>query len=275
MNICFDSKIAKEYGINIAVILDKLHFWIDYNKANNVNFYDGRYWTFNSMEAWSKQIDFMTINTIRRTLEKMEKEGLIVTGNYNTSKYDRTKWYALTDKANSFFENSQNHLAKMPNQNGKNTEPIPTNNTTNNTANNTANNTIPPPPPSGKFSSQNAEREKAKDIVEDFIEISIEDNFKPIIREWCAYKREKGQAYKLTGLKTCYAKLLKLSNNNPDTARQIIEQSMASNWAGIFALKNNFESKSSKPDEVGRMLKFDNDEEKEYYLKRLQQNILR
>lgn len=73
------------------------------NKANNVNFYDGIYWTFNSMEAWSKQIDFMTINIIRRTLEKMEKEGLIVTGNYNTSKYDRTKWYALSGKANSFF----------------------------------------------------------------------------------------------------------------------------------------------------------------------------
>ena len=106
MNVCFNSEIAKEYGINIAVILEKLYYWIEHNKANNVNFYDGRYWTFTSMKDRSKQIDFMTVNTIRRTLEKMEKEGLIVTGNYNTSKYDRTKWYALSDKANFILEAS-------------------------------------------------------------------------------------------------------------------------------------------------------------------------
>lgn len=248
MNICFDSKIAKEYGINIAVILDKLHFWIEHNKANNVNFYDGRYWTFNSMEAWSKQIDFMTINTIRRTLEKMEKEGLIVTGNYNTSKYDRTKWYALTDKANSFFENSQNHLAKMPNQNGKNAEPIP--------ANNTANNTIPPLSPDGEISTNKGEKKKPKDVVEDFIETSVEESFKPIMRDWCAYKREKGQSYKPTGLKACYAKLLKLSNSNSDTARQIIEQSMASNWAGLFALKSGY----AKKEPIGIILRNNTDD---------------
>ena len=103
MEVCFDSSIAKEYGINVAVILEKLHFWIEHNKANNVNFYDGRYWVLNSFGDWDKQIDFMTVNTIRRTLEKMEKGGLIITGNYNASKHDRTKWYALTDKANSIF----------------------------------------------------------------------------------------------------------------------------------------------------------------------------
>lgn len=34
MDVCFDSSIAKEYGINVAVILWKLHFWIEHNKAN-------------------------------------------------------------------------------------------------------------------------------------------------------------------------------------------------------------------------------------------------
>lgn len=251
MNICFDSKIAKEYGINIAVILDKLHFWIDHNKANNVNFYDGRYWTFNSMEAWGKQIDFMTINTIRRTLEKMEKEGLIVTGNYNTSRYDRTKWYALTDKANSIFEDSQFHLANLPNQNGKNAEPIPTNYTTNYTDNYV----IPPLSPTGETESPR-EKEKPKNATEEFIEKSVKEDFKPIMREWCQYKREKKQSYKPTGLKTCYANLLKLSNDNPNTARQIVEQSMANNWAGLFSLKGNF----AKKEPIGIILRNNTDE---------------
>ncbi len=37
--------------------------------------------------------------------------------------------------------------------------------------------------------------------------------------------------------KAFYNKLLKLSNNNPVTAKSIVEQSMANNWAGIFELK--------------------------------------
>ena len=252
MNINFDSNIAKEYGISIAIILDKLHFWIEHNKANNKNFYDGRYWTFNSMDAWSKQIDFMTGNTIRRTLEKMGKEGLIITGNYNASKYDRTKWYALTDKANSIFEDSQFHLANLPNQNGKNAEPIPTNYTDNYTDNNV----IPPLSPYGEISTNKGEKKKPKDVVENFIENSVEESFKPIMRDWCAYKREKGQSYKPTGLKACYAKLLKLSNSNSDTARQIIEQSMASNWAGLFALKSGY----AKKEPIGIILRNNTDD---------------
>lgn len=38
MNICFDSNIAREYGINVAIILDKLYYWIEYNKANSKTF---------------------------------------------------------------------------------------------------------------------------------------------------------------------------------------------------------------------------------------------
>lgn len=229
MNICFDSNIAREYGINVAIILDKLYYWIEYNKANSKNFYNGRYWAYNSMDAWCKLIDFMTVNTIRRTLEKMEKEGLIITGNYNVSKYDRTKWYALTDKAKSIFEDSQIHLANLPNQNGKNAEPIP--------SNKPINNIIPPLPPEGETNNPKVP-EKRKDATEEFIEKSVKDDFKPIMREWCQYKQEKKQSYKPTGLKACYAKLLKLSNGNPNTAQQIIEQSMANNWDGLFVIKD-------------------------------------
>ena len=106
MKVSFDSEIAKEYGINVAVILNILHSQIEHYKANNLNFYDGRYWMFNSIEDWRKQIGFMTFNTIRRTFEKMIKEGLVITGNFNASKFNRMKWYALTDKANSFLEKS-------------------------------------------------------------------------------------------------------------------------------------------------------------------------
>ena len=115
---------------------------------------------------------------------------------------------------------------------------------------------IPPLSPEGEISTNKGEKKKPKDVVEDFIETSVEESFKPIMRDWCAYKREKGQSYKPTGLKACYAKLLKLSNSNSDTARQIIEQSMASNWAGLFALKNGY----AKKEPIGIILRNNTDD---------------
>ena len=59
------------------------------------------------------------------------------------------------------------------------------------------------------------------------------------VETWLAYKREKSQSYKPTGFKTFYKKLCELSNNNPQIAMAIIEQSMQNNYAGIFPLRNN------------------------------------
>lgn len=35
-----------------------------------------------------------------------------------------------------------------------------------------------------------------------------------------------------------YKKLIKLSDNNPKVATEIVEQSLANNWAGLFKLKD-------------------------------------
>ena len=59
------------------------------------------------------------------------------------------------------------------------------------------------------------------------------------VEAWLAYKKEKAQSYKPTGFKTFYKKLCEFSNNNPQVAMAIIEQSMQNNYAGIFPLRNN------------------------------------
>lgn len=57
--------------------------------------------------------------------------------------------------------------------------------------------------------------------------------------DWMSYKKSRKESYKsVESEKAFYNKLLKLSKNNPSTAKSIIEQSMANNWAGIFEIKN-------------------------------------
>ena len=56
------------------------------------------------------------------------KEGLLVTGNYNKSPYDRTLWYAITDKGYEVLgvgQNSQIDLPKNANESEENGRPIP------------------------------------------------------------------------------------------------------------------------------------------------------
>jgi len=128
----FNTEEAAKYGIEAAVILNNLRFWVDKNKANNRHFYDGRYWTYNSVKAFAELFPYMSQGVIRRALEKLESEGLIITGNYNQSSYDRTKWYAimenpLDETEKSICQNEEPHLSNLTNQFGKNDKPIPYN----------------------------------------------------------------------------------------------------------------------------------------------------
>lgn len=136
------SEVAVEVGINAAILLQHLHFWCEKNRANKTNFHDGYYWTFNSVKAYEEMFPYMTKNKINIALSKLELDGYIVSGNYNVSAYDRTKWYALTEKGYALIENrksicqkSEMDLQKTRNQFAENQKPIPDINTDINTDN--------------------------------------------------------------------------------------------------------------------------------------------
>ena len=99
MNHSFNIKLAITYGIEEAIILENLIFWIKKNKANNKHFFDGKYWTYNSCEAFCRLFPYLTKDKIYRVLRKLKKGGAIETGNYNLTSYDRTKWYTIANPA--------------------------------------------------------------------------------------------------------------------------------------------------------------------------------
>lgn len=140
MEHSFDIEIAKDYGIETAIILKHLYFWIEKNKANDDNYFEGKYWTYNSVKAFSDLFPYMTEKKIRSALIKMEEQGLLITGNFNKSQYDRTKWYALTDKAYSILLKGDFHFTKKENGSSSEGEPIPDINTDNKPDNNTVSN---------------------------------------------------------------------------------------------------------------------------------------
>lgn len=116
----FDTEDAKKYGVLEAILLSNFRFWISYNKANKRHFYDGRFWTFNSVAAFEELFPYLTYNQIRRVIENLCNAGVLITGNYNNSSYDRTKWYAFFDEMDlANFTNGNVDSAKTVNTDNK------------------------------------------------------------------------------------------------------------------------------------------------------------
>lgn len=115
MTHSFDIDVAMEYGVNCAIILQNLYYWVEKNRANEKHFYDGMYWTYNSVKAFEELFPYLSSKQIRSALNKLIDEGIIVDGNYNDSAYDRTKWYAVTEKGMCFFQKGKHDLPHRAN----------------------------------------------------------------------------------------------------------------------------------------------------------------
>jgi DNA-binding PadR family transcriptional regulator len=101
----FNTDIAKQYDIITAILLDNFYYWIEKNRLNERNFKDGRYWTYNTRKAILEWFPYLNERQLDYALKKMVEQGLLVKGNYNENKYDRTLWYAITDFGYSMLQN--------------------------------------------------------------------------------------------------------------------------------------------------------------------------
>lgn len=85
--------VARRYGLEEAIILDSIMFWWRENRANDRNFQDGRWWTYNSIRAFSDLFPWWTAKQLRRIIDSCLDKGAILAGDYNPDRRDRTAWY--------------------------------------------------------------------------------------------------------------------------------------------------------------------------------------
>ena len=97
--ITANKTLAREIGLNEALILQQINYWIEINKKTGKNFYEGRYWTYNSIKSWRENdFDYMSLDTVKRTFAKLEKQGYLISGNFNKDPRDKTKWYTIDEE---------------------------------------------------------------------------------------------------------------------------------------------------------------------------------
>jgi hypothetical protein len=86
--------LATAIGLNKAIVLQQAHYWLQKSDKHK----DGHKWFYNRYEDWKEQFPFWSDRTIRRTISDLEKDHLLISGNFNKKKSDKTKWYTIDYK---------------------------------------------------------------------------------------------------------------------------------------------------------------------------------
>jgi hypothetical protein len=93
-------ELAGLIGLNEAIVLQQLHYWIENNRTADRNNREGFCWTYNSIKNWqASDFPFWSFDTVKRTFASLERKGLLITGNFNRLKLDQTKWYRIDYEA--------------------------------------------------------------------------------------------------------------------------------------------------------------------------------
>lgn len=101
----FDADIAAKYGIVESLFLCNIAFWVKQNTLNKHNYFEGRYWTYNSLSAYAGLFYYVSESTIKRAIKHLKDEGLIYAGNFNNDRFNHTNYYTLTDKGYALIKN--------------------------------------------------------------------------------------------------------------------------------------------------------------------------
>lgn len=84
-------QLAKLIGLNEAIVLQQVNYWV----KKSTKIIEDRPWVYNSMEGWHEQFPFFHIDTVKNIFKRLAGMGLLITGNHNKNRFDRTKWYTI------------------------------------------------------------------------------------------------------------------------------------------------------------------------------------
>jgi len=100
----FNTDVAKEYGINCAVLLNHFVFWQKENEANRRNYHEGRYWSYNTIKAFTEMFNYLSTQNIRTAIRKLMDAEILIAGEFSDDPYDHTKYYSVTDKGMKYYQ---------------------------------------------------------------------------------------------------------------------------------------------------------------------------
>lgn len=227
MKHIMDVEIAKLIGTDASLFLENICFWIKHNYSNDINFHEGRYWTYNTQEALVDFFPYWSRDQIKRIIKKCYDAGYLLKSNFNKLSYDRTTWFSLSDIAHDHYglnlgRNSLRHQAKSPEPLDEIAQPIPDNKPDNK------------PYIKDKNNAQNKNRSAAvvsSFVLPDWLPQELWEEFKQHRKDLKNPMTELAQKKSINALD-------KMRRDGQDIVK-VIEASIANGWKGLFEIKSH------------------------------------
>lgn len=126
MNHSFNTAIAAKYGIDEAIIIEQLYWWIHKNECeeDETMTNEGRVWCRSSAKGFNKYITYMSAQKIRRVLRTLEEIDIVKVGNFNKVATNQTLWYTFSDEFKEELKGLGYDFSKMKNGMFKNEQSI-------------------------------------------------------------------------------------------------------------------------------------------------------
>lgn len=94
MKHILDIDLAQKYGVNAAILLENLGYWVAQSEANGENYFDGAYWIRNSRRAYAELFPYMSERQIATAFGILVNAGLVLIKKSQSD--DRSMLYTVT-----------------------------------------------------------------------------------------------------------------------------------------------------------------------------------
>jgi len=103
----FNSGIAERFGITAALLLEYIWKEVKENEFHGRCSYEGNIWMRCSKKTFTAHMPYLSKGMVKRGIVSLKKAGLLVQGEHNESRFDRTAWYAFTEYGKKVMEESE------------------------------------------------------------------------------------------------------------------------------------------------------------------------
>ena len=238
----FNPSLAEAYGVDVAIFLHNIFHWVEYNEAHKKNFYEGRYWTYNSISAFCEVHPYWSKRQIERIATTCKKNGLLLTGCFNEDRRDRTMWYTLSDLAMRFFsDNSSPKTDDCISRNGEMQSPEPCQSFPQTVAplpiNKPDNKQKEPPkaPQGGKRPSKYDLAEDAKPLLTQYV--GKDRELAVVIQDMIASRTELKAVNSKRAIRAMLSELDRLSGGSRANKLALLRRAISSGWKTVYPMR--------------------------------------
>lgn len=87
--------LATIIGLDEAILIQQVHYWL-MNQKNAGRMEEGEKWVYNTYEEWQESnFPFWSVDKVQRLFLKLEKQGLIISRQFDAKNRDMRKFYRL------------------------------------------------------------------------------------------------------------------------------------------------------------------------------------